>query len=112
MVPLDPSKSPKENADTLFHRAKRLEKGRSIAEGRKRENEYFKGRWWDTLLFGMLDYEWKSSQQITDAGAAEAVGSGAAVAAAAPDGTEAGGIGDAGSRPGCFGFAAGGGSAT
>ena len=27
-------------------------------EGRLRENEYFKGRWWDTLLFGMLDYEW------------------------------------------------------
>lgn len=29
-------------------------------EGRLRENEYFKGRWWDTLLFGMLDYEWES----------------------------------------------------
>jgi [ribosomal protein S5]-alanine N-acetyltransferase len=31
-------------------------------EGRLRENEYFKGRWWDTLLFGMLDYEWKALQ--------------------------------------------------
>jgi predicted ribosome quality control (RQC) complex YloA/Tae2 family protein len=39
VVPLDPSKSAKENADALFHRAKRLEKGRSIAEGRKRETE-------------------------------------------------------------------------
>ncbi len=29
-------------------------------EGRLRENEYFKGRWWDTLLFGMLESEWKS----------------------------------------------------
>ena len=31
-------------------------------EGRLRENKYFKGRWWDTLLFGILDYEWKSHQ--------------------------------------------------
>jgi len=38
-------------------------------EGRLRENEYFKGRWWDTLLFGILDYEWKSHQQATDTGA-------------------------------------------
>ncbi len=27
-------------------------------EGRLRENEYFKGRWWDTLLFGLLESEW------------------------------------------------------
>lgn len=27
-------------------------------EGRLRENEWFKGRWWDTLVYGMLDYEW------------------------------------------------------
>ena len=31
-------------------------------EGRLRENEYFKGHWWDTLLFGILDYEWESYQ--------------------------------------------------
>jgi RimJ/RimL family protein N-acetyltransferase len=30
------------------------------SEGRLRENEFFKGRWWDTLLFGILDYEWLS----------------------------------------------------
>ena len=24
-------------------------------EGRLRENEYFKGRWWDTLLYGLLE---------------------------------------------------------
>ena len=29
-------------------------------EGRLRENAYFKGRWWDTLLFGILDHEWES----------------------------------------------------
>lgn len=27
-------------------------------EGRLRENEWFKERWWDTLIYGMLDYEW------------------------------------------------------
>ena len=30
-------------------------------EGRLRENEYFKGRWWDTLLYGLLEGEWSSS---------------------------------------------------
>ena len=30
-------------------------------EGRLRENEYFKGRWWDTLLYGLLRSEWKVS---------------------------------------------------
>ena len=29
-------------------------------EGRLRENEYFKGRWWDTLLYGLLESEWKA----------------------------------------------------
>ncbi len=29
-------------------------------EGRLRENEYFKGRWWDTLLFGLLESEWRT----------------------------------------------------
>jgi len=41
------------------------------AEGRLRDKEYFKGRWWDTLLFGMLDYEWKAQQQATGAGETE-----------------------------------------
>ncbi len=31
-------------------------------EGRLRENEYFKGRWWDTLLYGMLEDEWKADR--------------------------------------------------
>ena len=28
-------------------------------EGRLPENEYFKGRWWSTLLYGLLESEWK-----------------------------------------------------
>jgi len=32
-------------------------------EGRLREKEYFKGRWWDTLLFAILDYEWRACEQ-------------------------------------------------
>jgi RimJ/RimL family protein N-acetyltransferase len=27
-------------------------------EGRLREKEYFKGRWWDTLVYGILENEW------------------------------------------------------
>jgi RimJ/RimL family protein N-acetyltransferase len=27
-----------------------------------RDKEYFKGRWWDTLLFAILDYEWREQQ--------------------------------------------------
>jgi RimJ/RimL family protein N-acetyltransferase len=37
-----------------------LEKLGMRQEGRLRENEYYKGRWWDTLLFSMLDYEWEA----------------------------------------------------
>jgi ribosomal-protein-alanine N-acetyltransferase len=51
--------------------ARVLQKLGMQAEGRLRENEYFKGRWWDTLLFGMLDYEWKAHQQGTGTRAAE-----------------------------------------
>lgn len=29
-------------------------------EGRLRENEFFKGRWWDTLVFGVLKDEWSN----------------------------------------------------
>lgn len=38
-IALDPSKSAKENADALFHRSKRLKKGRAVAEGRRAETE-------------------------------------------------------------------------
>jgi [ribosomal protein S5]-alanine N-acetyltransferase len=29
-------------------------------EGRSRENQYFKRRWWDTLHFGVLEQEWRA----------------------------------------------------
>jgi RimJ/RimL family protein N-acetyltransferase len=32
-------------------------------EGRLRENEYYKGRWWDTLMYAILDREWQARQQ-------------------------------------------------
>ena len=28
-------------------------------EGRLRDKEYFRGRWWDTLLYAMLEQEWR-----------------------------------------------------
>jgi RimJ/RimL family protein N-acetyltransferase len=44
--------------------ARVLEKLGMRQEGRLRENEYFKGRWWDTLLYAILDYEWQTQQQL------------------------------------------------
>ena len=38
--------------------ARVLEKIGLKLEGRLREKEYFKGRWWDTLVYGMLEHEW------------------------------------------------------
>jgi len=35
-----------------------LEKLGMRQEGRLRESEYYKGRWWDTLLYAILDHEW------------------------------------------------------
>jgi ribosomal-protein-alanine N-acetyltransferase len=35
-----------------------LEKLGLKLEGRLREKEYFKGRWWDTLMYGILENEW------------------------------------------------------
>jgi RimJ/RimL family protein N-acetyltransferase len=36
-----------------------LEKLGMRQEGRLREKEYFKGRWWDTLIYAILDREWE-----------------------------------------------------
>ena len=33
-------------------------------EGRLRENEYFKGRWWDTLVYAILEAEWRAAQEV------------------------------------------------
>lgn len=35
-----------------------LEKVGMLPEGRLRESDWFKGRWWDTLLYGILEQEW------------------------------------------------------
>jgi ribosomal-protein-alanine N-acetyltransferase len=45
-----------------FGSARVLEKLGMQLEGRLRENEYFRDRWWDTLMYGMLDSEWKTQQ--------------------------------------------------
>ena len=37
--------------------ARVLEKLGMRQEGRLRESEHFKGRWWDTLLYGILEHE-------------------------------------------------------
>ncbi len=37
-----------------------LEKLGMRQEGRLRENEYYKGRWWDTLMYAVLEDEWRA----------------------------------------------------
>lgn len=37
-----------------------LEKLGLRQEGRLRENEYYKDRWWDTLLYGLIEDEWRA----------------------------------------------------
>lgn len=32
-------------------------------EGRLRENQFFKGRWWDTLIYAILADEWQAHKQ-------------------------------------------------
>ena len=43
--------------------ARVLEKVGLSLEGRLRENERYKGRWWDTLLYAVLLPEWRSLQR-------------------------------------------------
>ena len=40
-----------------------LEKLGMQLEGRLRENKYFKGRWWDTLIYAVLANEWETHKQ-------------------------------------------------
>jgi RimJ/RimL family protein N-acetyltransferase len=40
-----------------------LEKLGMKLEGRLREKDYFKGRWWDTLIFAILEEEWTVHKQ-------------------------------------------------
>jgi ribosomal-protein-alanine N-acetyltransferase len=39
-----------------------LEKLGIQREGRLREHRWMKGRWWDTLVYGILQHEWKAQQ--------------------------------------------------
>lgn len=48
--------------------ARVLEKLGMRLEGRLRDSEYFKNRWWDTLIYAILDYEWQGvSERRTSA---------------------------------------------
>ena len=40
--------------------ARLLERLGFLKEGKLRSNEFFKGRWWDTLLYALLADEWQS----------------------------------------------------
>jgi ribosomal-protein-alanine N-acetyltransferase len=42
--------------------ARVLEKIGMRLEGRLRDKEYFKGRWWDTLLYAVLEDEWRRAR--------------------------------------------------
>jgi len=42
--------------------ARVLEKLGMRREGRLREDRYFKGRWWDSLVYGILRNEWRVNQ--------------------------------------------------
>ena len=40
-----------------------LEKLNMKREGHLRENQWMKGRWWDTLIYAMLIHEWSTNRQ-------------------------------------------------
>ena len=44
--------------------ARVLEKIGLRCEGRLRENDYFKGRWWDTLVYAILEDEWRAQNGV------------------------------------------------
>ena len=46
--------------------ARVLERLGFVQEGRLRRNEFFKGRWWDTLLYAVLAEEWRYAQESAD----------------------------------------------
>lgn len=48
--------------------ARVLEKAGMRQEGRLRESEWMQGRWWDRLLFGILEHEWRAGGQSRTGG--------------------------------------------
>src|SRR5262245_25103147 len=51
--------------------ARVLEKVGMRPEGYLREKEYYRGRWWDQLLFAILDHEWRSQTAAVTSGPVE-----------------------------------------
>ncbi len=49
------------NADNMGSR-RVLEKLGLRQEGRLRDKEFFKGRWWDTLIYAILKHEWQADR--------------------------------------------------
>ncbi|MEX2159205.1 MAG: GNAT family protein [Dehalococcoidia bacterium] len=49
------------NADNV-RSARVLERVGLRQEGRQRETDFFKGRWWDTLLYAILRDEWQANR--------------------------------------------------
>ena len=45
--------------------ARVMEKVGMRREGQLREHEWMKGRWWDSLLYGMLEHEWTGREPGT-----------------------------------------------
>ena len=41
-----------------------LEKLGMQRERRQREHDWFKGRWWDRLLYGVLEHEWRGQATV------------------------------------------------
>jgi RimJ/RimL family protein N-acetyltransferase len=42
-----------------------LEKLGLRREGHFREHVYFKGRWWDSLVYAIVDCEWREHAEVT-----------------------------------------------
>ena len=45
--------------------ARVLEKLGMQHEGRLRHKEYYKGRWWDHLVYGLLEEEWRAQHELS-----------------------------------------------
>lgn len=48
--------------------ARVLEKVGMRQEGRLREKEWMRGRWWDVLIYGILAHEWERCRMMSDTG--------------------------------------------
>ena len=44
-----------------------MEKLGMRCEGRLRQTQWYKGRWWDTLVYGILEWEWQAGGRVVSA---------------------------------------------